>query len=194
MSSPRRKGSEAAYGAHRLRDAALASAASVLFLPSRADRSHGPVVAVMSGAEDPSLAVAWGIADQAKERLLVVGTGGEAAIQIPPGATVHDIVAALGDTRERLIVLCATDRRTGRTRRRAGRARPGGRTGLMVAATKMACSRRADQRGRKAVATCRLGSFLTNPFVLARAAPGNLSRLTDNAISGHPEIALLFTA
>jgi hypothetical protein len=105
VSSPHRMAGEATHGAHRLRDTALASAASVLFLPPSAGRPHGPVVAVLSGAEDPSLAVARRIADQGKERLLVLGTSGEAAIQVPPDATPDDIVAALGDTRERLIVI-----------------------------------------------------------------------------------------
>jgi hypothetical protein len=105
VSSPRRMTAEATYGAHRLRDTASACAASVVFLPPSAGRPHGPVVAVLSGAEDPSLGAAGWIADQGKERLLVIGTSGEAAFQVPPHATSDDIVPALGDTRERLIVI-----------------------------------------------------------------------------------------
>ncbi len=95
-----------AHGSQRLRDTAHRSAASVLFLPSGAVRSHGVVVSVAGGAADPGLAVARRIAADSHESLLVLGSGGDEPATRPfRGASAQDIVVALGDTRERLIVV-----------------------------------------------------------------------------------------
>ena len=82
------------HGSRRLRETADRSAASVLYLPPMAGRPHGPVVAVAIGAGGSSLSVARAIAVQGEEELVVV-----------EGTTPSDIAAALGDTRERLIVM-----------------------------------------------------------------------------------------
>jgi hypothetical protein len=95
VASPRRMGSGTTHGFQLLRQIAHRSAASVLFLPRDTGRRHGPVVAVASGEGDPSLAVAQRIA-------------GESPIVVPPTA-LQDILATLGDLRERLIVMTRAD-------------------------------------------------------------------------------------
>jgi hypothetical protein len=86
------------HGFRLLRETARHSAASVLFLPPIAGRAHGPVVAVVTGDRDPGLAVAERIAAKGKERLLVLTTGAT-------GASVDEVAAGLGSTRESLIVV-----------------------------------------------------------------------------------------
>jgi hypothetical protein len=76
------------HGSHRLRETARLSAASVLYLPPRPGRRSGPIVAVTNGV----LAVAQSIAQLGHERVVMV-----------------DNVAALGDLRERLIVMSRDD-------------------------------------------------------------------------------------
>lgn len=98
------------HGVQRLSDTAYRSAASVLFLPPRAGRHHGVIVAVAAGADDPALDVARRIAAQEREGLLVltpieIGVDEAGTIRFLPGYSVQDVVAALGDMRERLIVL-----------------------------------------------------------------------------------------
>jgi hypothetical protein len=84
-------------GSRRLRETADRSAASVLYLPPMAGRRHGPVVAVVTGGDDPSLPVARVIAAQGRESLVVE--------RVLAGTAPADIAAALGDMRERLIVM-----------------------------------------------------------------------------------------
>ncbi len=105
--TPGRTGSVATYGFQLLRETARRSVASVLFLPPDAGRGPGPVVAVATGGNDPSLGVARLIAVQYRGGLVIVapaesGIGESRPLQ---GNSVEDIDAALGDTRERLIVM-----------------------------------------------------------------------------------------
>jgi hypothetical protein len=115
VASPRR---ETTYSSQRWRETAHRSAASVLLLPPEAVRIHGSVVVVVTGAGDPGLKVARRIADQEGEGLVVVGAeesevgagvGGGAVVRIPAGHSLQDIIAALGDVRERVIVLTRTE-------------------------------------------------------------------------------------
>jgi len=83
-----------------------------VFLPPQAGRSRGLVVGVAAGAGDPSLATARWIATTGRERLLVltpsgseIASAGENGPRIFKGGSAQDVVAALGDTRERLIVM-----------------------------------------------------------------------------------------
>jgi hypothetical protein len=82
----------------------------MLLLPPVSGRAHGAIVAVARRADDPGLAVARRIATQVHERLLVLAPDGNVIsggteIRYLPGETAQDVLAALGDTRERLIVL-----------------------------------------------------------------------------------------
>jgi len=107
----------------RLRAAALRSAALVLLLPAAlTSPMAAPVAAVLAGPDDPSLAVAAGIAVDSGAALLVVLQAGDAAavarhaarlglsaarlgIRPAAGRTLAAIGTALGTTRERLLVL-----------------------------------------------------------------------------------------
>jgi hypothetical protein len=115
VASPRGMGTRGMHGFRRLHETAGLSAAAVLHLPPDAGRAHGPVVAVVTGMDDSSLGVARLIAAQGKERLLVLAgvAGDDASVRIIPGTTPPDIVAALSDTRERLIVLTRDASRDG---------------------------------------------------------------------------------
>jgi hypothetical protein len=96
------------HGSGRPRETAPRSVASILILPPDIVRPHGPIVAVATGASDPSLAVAGRIAALGRERLVVLapsGTKVEGEVRALPVVAASDIVAALGDTRERLIVM-----------------------------------------------------------------------------------------
>ena len=103
---------------------ALRSAAAVLLVPPRIARDHGPVAALVTRADDPSLATAAAIAAAAREHLLVllprndaVKTAAVAAARAAglPAAHIrtrrlHDVTPeavrhALGATAERLLVL-----------------------------------------------------------------------------------------
>lgn len=113
VSSPRRM-SNGTHGFRRLRDTARQSVASVLFLPPTVGRKHGPIVAVAASAADASLDIARRIATEAREPLLVLaptgsGIAGEANIRSLPGTATQDVVAVLGDARERLIVMTRSD-------------------------------------------------------------------------------------
>jgi len=98
---------ESTHGSRRLRETAVQSAASVLNLPPKPGRRHGPIVAAINGADDPTLPVARLIASQSHERLLVL-TAGERAARFLPSTAPGDIETALGDLRERLIVVTRT--------------------------------------------------------------------------------------
>ncbi len=62
-----------------LLEAALGSAAAVMLAPARLARSAGPIVAIASGPDDPSLAAAAAIAAAAGEELVVVDVRAGAA-------------------------------------------------------------------------------------------------------------------
>jgi hypothetical protein len=94
----------------RLRDTAQRSAASVLFLPrggSPAMTRDGVIVVVLSGPDDPALVVARRLAVQSRARVLVLAEAAEAGVEVRrlSGRAASDIMAVLGDTRERLIVM-----------------------------------------------------------------------------------------
>ena len=57
----------------RLMDSAFRTSASVMIVPCRIARLSGPIVALASGPEDPSIEAAAGIAKAARERLIVMG-------------------------------------------------------------------------------------------------------------------------
>jgi hypothetical protein len=82
----------ATHGFERPNDPARRSIASVLFLAPHSRRTGGPIVAVATGPDDPSLAVARSIAGPGQENLVVV-------------ATLSGIAA---NTRARLIVMTRT--------------------------------------------------------------------------------------
>lgn len=105
-----------------LMQAAFRSAAAVLIVPPRIVRSKGPVAALATGAEDPSIGAAAAIAVAAREPLAVVDIGkttiDEARIQALAaelGLTVTHVVAgetgrarlaeALAPLQERLVVI-----------------------------------------------------------------------------------------
>jgi hypothetical protein len=110
--SPPRMGTGTTHGFRRLSDTARQSVASVLFLPPNTGRQHGSIVAVAANAADACLDVARPLALHAREQLLVLAPGAiadEPNVRILPGTTSQDVIAALGDTRERLIVLTRPD-------------------------------------------------------------------------------------
>jgi hypothetical protein len=88
---------ETAHAVGRLRETADRPVASVLYLPPMGGRRVGPVVAVVLGDGDPALAVARAIAARGDAALVVE--------RVVEGTTPSDISAALGDMRERLIVM-----------------------------------------------------------------------------------------
>jgi hypothetical protein len=105
---------ETTHGSHRLLDTAHRSPAAVLFLPRVAGPGRGPVVALAMDRDDPSLATARRIATRGRETLVVLTPQGSALCsEIGDdegtirciGTAVADMAAALGDTRERLIVI-----------------------------------------------------------------------------------------
>jgi len=58
-------------------EAAFRSAAAVMLVPTRVARNSGPIVAIATTANDPSIAVAVSIAGAAKEAVIVLDTGGQ---------------------------------------------------------------------------------------------------------------------
>lgn len=104
-------------------DVAFQTAAAVLIVPHRIARVAGPVVAVVSSANDPSIRTALGIAAAAREPMLVLGTlEPEAQAQIAEQAKMADVpvkfisvppqpldapalLAALSHLNERLVVI-----------------------------------------------------------------------------------------
>lgn len=105
--------------------AALQSEAAVMFAPSRAGRSHGPVVAIAATPDDPSIETAMSIAAATNEKVVLVaafadpqamdraiGTGAERSlvqeiITVPRSALTNDqfLSSLIGEQRERLIVM-----------------------------------------------------------------------------------------
>lgn len=112
-----------AHGARRLRGAAHESTASVLVLPLGVSLHKGPVVAVLTNAGDASLDVACAIAIAAKERVVVVCAAGSTSEHVAEragalgvaddritlrrtrGEQADDVLHALGNLKERLIVM-----------------------------------------------------------------------------------------
>ncbi len=114
-----------APGLSRVHAAAHGSAASLLLLPSGFTPRHGPVVALLTDADDPSLALAARAAANTGERLLLLVPEGDAALTdsvvrravalgVPwprvatwplGGLHAEDLLHALGHVRERLVVL-----------------------------------------------------------------------------------------
>ncbi len=112
--------------AGRVREAALSSEATVLLLPSRPGRPAGAIVALISGADDPSLAFAARLAVTSGERLAAAIVGEDerspaeirnaaAMAGLAPervevlrlgGRTVHSVLHVLGGRHDRLVVLC----------------------------------------------------------------------------------------
>jgi hypothetical protein len=72
----------------RLVDAAFGASVTVMVVPSRIARTAGPIAAVISGPDDPSIRTALAIAAAAKERMIAFG---------PLGSTVRDSIAELAD-------------------------------------------------------------------------------------------------
>ena len=112
----------AAHGTRRQRDAAHGSLGSVLLLPLGVSMHKGPLVAVLADPADGAFDVACAIAGATGERVAVVCAGemasqsvaerakalgmGERVILRPTkGEQADDVLHALGDLRERLIVM-----------------------------------------------------------------------------------------
>jgi len=125
IAEPVAPGGRLAPGVYRVHAAAHGSAASVLLLPGGLMPRHGPVVALLTDADDPSLVPAARVAVNTRERLLVLLPEGDAAmtdrvvqravalgvararIGTRPLGGLHaeDVLHALGHARERLVVL-----------------------------------------------------------------------------------------
>jgi hypothetical protein len=80
----------------RLMDSAFRASASVMVVPSRIARLSGPIVALASGPDDPSIEAAAGIANAARERLIVMGP----AERFAPNSSLSKAVAASGGRME----------------------------------------------------------------------------------------------
>jgi hypothetical protein len=107
----------------RLVEAALRSAAAVMFVPLRAARSSGPIVAIAATVHDPSVLAGVGIAIAAKQELVVVGAAPGIAedlheVATDAGLAIRHVIAdglppadpafldrALRHLRERLLVV-----------------------------------------------------------------------------------------
>jgi hypothetical protein len=119
----------ATHSLTRLRAGAHEAATSMLLLPTRFKNRHGPVVAILTGAEDCALDMACRLAAGAKEDLVILlseqsgNTAREAveasarrraydldlpiariSARIVHGGQMEDFLRALSDVRERLIV------------------------------------------------------------------------------------------
>lgn len=106
-------------------EAAFRSAAAVMMVPSRIVRNHGPVVAIVTAPNDPSLAIAANFARAANEELTIVDVAAKAieetklrAVANAEGLAIRHIRAggvnlpnaasvehALGPLHERLVVM-----------------------------------------------------------------------------------------
>lgn len=91
-------------------DAALCSAAAVMFVPSRVARQSGPIVAIAGIPQDPCIEVASAIAALANERLSIIDAGEVVAGRVSAAASeshmrLSAITAALEPLQERMVVL-----------------------------------------------------------------------------------------
>jgi hypothetical protein len=107
----------------RLIDAAFGACAAVMVVPSRIARTAGPIAAVISGPDDPSIRSAFAIAAAAKERVIVLGPPGLnacasladlaeiAKVRVEAGPTIRDpldvssLLTHLAHLNERLVVM-----------------------------------------------------------------------------------------
>jgi hypothetical protein len=107
----------------RLVDAAFEAAVAVMVVPSRIARTAGPIAAVASGPEDPSIRSALAIAAAAKERVIALAPAepkaraairalAEAAgVRLEAGPAIHEpfdvstLLTQLDDLNERLLVM-----------------------------------------------------------------------------------------
>jgi hypothetical protein len=106
----------------QLMDVAFNAPSATLLVPSRISRQAGPIIAIATSGEDPSIHAALGIATSIKERLIVLAPpeadkiamarlAGTGAVSIdwrplPRGtAGAPELVAVLSRTNERLVVL-----------------------------------------------------------------------------------------
>lgn len=125
IAPPDAAGARLTLGFARLHEAAHGSMASVLLLPGGFGSRHGPVVAVLAGAVDPSLPPAARLAVRAREGLVLLlpedGVELEhevveraARLGVPraritvrrlAGLQAADLLHALGHMRERLLVV-----------------------------------------------------------------------------------------
>jgi hypothetical protein len=132
VAQPRLPAERLVHATARWLEAAHACAASVLLVPQVLARRAGPVAAVVCAASDPTLGIAVRIAVAADEALLLLIWGTDElardaaeqarAAGLPPwristvrihGVTPDDVLAGLGMSNERLVVLgrgaCGTD-------------------------------------------------------------------------------------
>lgn len=72
----------------RLVDAAFGASGAVMVVPSRIARTAGPIAALISGPNDPSIRIALAIADAARERVITLG---------PPGSNARESIAELAE-------------------------------------------------------------------------------------------------
>ena len=80
----------------RLMDAAFRTSASVMIVPCRIARLSGPIVALASGPEDPSIEAAAGIANAAREKLIIVGP----AERFTPNSSLSQAIETAGGRME----------------------------------------------------------------------------------------------
>ncbi len=123
IAEPRSPAERAIAPFPQLVKAAFESAATVLFLPRRVARARGPVVAIATSLDDPSIAAAAAVATAAKETLIVIEAFAREAGEspaltseagIPVGrltvapaalADLRSLSSAIEDLRERMIVV-----------------------------------------------------------------------------------------
>jgi hypothetical protein len=79
-------------------EAAFRSAAAVMLVPPRLARNSGPIVAIATAPNDPSIAAAASIAGAAKEALIILDIGG----QNPEGPQLSQLAAEAGVTIRRI--------------------------------------------------------------------------------------------
>jgi hypothetical protein len=107
----------------RLVDAAFGASVSIMVVPSRIARTAGPIAAVISGPDDPSIRTALAIAAAARERVIALGPSGSiaresmvgladaAGVRVEAGPDVQEpfdastLLTQLGRLNERLLVM-----------------------------------------------------------------------------------------
>jgi hypothetical protein len=107
----------------RMVDAAFGASVAIMVVPSRIARTAGPIAAVVSGRDDPSIRTALAIAAAAKERVIALGPSGSiaresmvgladaAGVRVEAGPDVQEpfdvstLLSQLGRLDERLLVM-----------------------------------------------------------------------------------------
>lgn len=90
----------------RLVDAAFGASFAVMVVPSRIARTTGPIAAVMSGPDDPSIRHALAIAAAAKEQVIVLGPAKlNADVSISELARIAGVRVEFGPAMEELLDL-----------------------------------------------------------------------------------------